>query len=1052
MNVMNAHVDAGDGVTRLWWYCCRYYYPDQVCQPLSACPPFPLSNINLMLVVISNVSILNPGPRQLKVLYNNVQGLVRTGHLDSDSPPLDMTKVGEIRGFIYMHKYDIIILNETWLKPKISSNCIFPRNFKIYRIDRSEHSHPHDPTNPKKFRRNGGGVLIAHREDLDVSSFRFSKVSVRAELLSIVLSFPSGKKLCISTMYRVGNLGSANFESFKEHFDSLFQSRKFCMHVMIGDFNFSGVNWPEAQPRSGVEELFLSYLMGDLGHSQYINSPTHCKGNTLDLLFSNDPRCVSNIDIHDQHELCLSDHFAISFNINFDVKRTTIVRRKIKCYDLANWVGFNADLSFIKWKMVLSGDIHSNWDTFHSLIDDLSETHIPTKITKPSLVPLGRDMEWEHARKRKENLRQRANRTGSESDLSNFKAARASLKRLEDAKLRGSLDMDNRDSVSKRFWGQVKVNSKTTRIPPIVNNGEVFRSSGEEQANLFNEYFASNFSAASDYNVLPNITESNFESEFSASEIYDVLSKLNSRKAAGPDDIHSVIYKECAGSLAYPLSILYNQAYNSVALPNIWKAANVVPVHKSGDTKDVRNYRPISLTCIIMKILERLMYNRLLSICISKLDSRQHGFLPGRSCLTQLVLFLDDLISNDNERVATDIIYFDFSKAFDSVNHDLILSKIRNRFGVDGKLLGLIRVYLMGRTQRVVVGGCFSSFLSVLSGVPQGSLLGPLLFVMFIDDITECLVGNTKLLLYADDLKVWSKVACLQEHLDLQLTVDYLHSWAVTNKMVFHPGKCKVVSTRVYTQADYWAATWSQLPFYLNSYKLAGVVLDNVDVQRDLGIYVCRDLDWRYHCQYILGKFTDRFNLLRRTMYMIVNPHQKRTLYVTLVRSFLEHCSPIWTPHQVGVLNDLEAAQKRCIKWVYGVSPRDSWSEREYYDKLVTLRILPIREQFYFNDMKLFFKIVHGLAPNGLPDYLCIVQPTDCPYRSRLKKDIVDGMDITTIRCTIESCTSKFRNGFFYRSVDLWNSIPYEIRQAVTYSSFCLRLKCHIFNSLSDYN
>ena len=128
---------------------------------------------------------------------------------------------------------------------------------------------------------------------------------------------------------------------------------------------------------------------------------------------------------------------------------------------------------------------------------------------------------------------------------------------------------------------------------------------------------------------------------------------FNPPDTGGPDEIHSVIYKECAGSLAYPLSILYNQAYNSTALPNIWKAANVVPVHKSGDTKDVRNYRPISLTCIIMKILERLMYNRLLSLCISKLDSRQHGFLPGRSCLTQLVLFLDDLISNDNERVAT---------------------------------------------------------------------------------------------------------------------------------------------------------------------------------------------------------------------------------------------------------------------------------------------------------------------------------------------------------------------------------------------------------------
>ena len=165
--------------------------------------------------------------------------------------------------------------------------------------------------------------------------------------------------------------------------------------------------------------------------------------------------------------------------------------------------------------------------------------------------------------------------------------------------------------------------------------------------------------------------------------------------------------------------------------------------------------------------------------------------------------------------------------------------------------------------------------------------------------------------------------------------------------------------------------------------------------------------------------------------------------------SFLEHCSPIWAPNHLGLLNDLEAAQKRCIKWVLGASPCESWSDSYYYDKLVMLRILPIREQFYFNDMKLVYKIFNDLAPFGLPQYFTIVLPTDYAYRSRFNKDIVDGVDISTLKCIINPKTSTFRHGFYYRSVQNWNSIPYKIRQSSSYDCFCLRLKNYMFESLT---
>ena len=240
-------------------------------------------------------------------------------------------------------------------------------------------------------------------------------------------------------------------------------------------------------------------------------------------------------------------------------------------------------------------------------------------------------------------------------------------------------------------------------------------------------------------------------------------------------------------SLAEPLSIIFKLVYNTGILPSQWKLANVVPVFKKGEKNDVQNYRPISLTCLITKVTERIVYDELLHLTLNKIDSRQHGFLNNKSCSTNMISFVESIISTFNEKNPTAIIYFDFAKAFDSVNHDLILNKLKKNFDIDGRLLKFFVNYLFDRKQQVVLENEFSDIASVISGVPQGFILGPLLFVLFINDIYHCVDPETNIARYADDTKIWREIKSEIDASVLQNDIHTLNEWCKTKKMKFHP-------------------------------------------------------------------------------------------------------------------------------------------------------------------------------------------------------------------------------------------------------------------------
>ena len=209
-----------------------------------------------------------------------------------------------------------------------------------------------------------------------------------------------------------------------------------------------------------------------------------------------------------------------------------------------------------------------------------------------------------------------------------FGTCRKEFKNLVKAKMRANLDDQNRNNLTKKFWSYVKSTSKSTRIPELVYQKGKTSSDPKTKADMFNEFFYNQFSEASDYDINISFnTDSTFDIDFNVARVRDIISKLDSNKVQGPDNIHGLILKKCACVLAKPLSLIYSVIYNTGILPEEWKLSNVVPMFKKGDKKGVENYRPISLTCIAAKVMERVMYDELLCRTQHLINDRQHGFL-----------------------------------------------------------------------------------------------------------------------------------------------------------------------------------------------------------------------------------------------------------------------------------------------------------------------------------------------------------------------------------------------------------------------------------------
>ena len=280
--------------------------------------------------------------------------------------------------------------------------------------------------------------------------------------------------------------------------------------------------------------------------------------------------------------------------------------------------------------------------------------------------------------------------------------------------------------------------------------------------------------------------------EISVEDVHDLLNKINPNKSAGDDGIHPRVLKECADELALPLQKIYQSSLSSGIVPESWKTATVTPLFKDDDRSAAENYRPISITSQVGKILEKLIRREIMTYMQENdiLSDDQHGFCKDRSCLTNLLEALEDITNMVDEGRIVDEIFLDFRKAFDKVSHERLLYKLHH-VGIRDDLLAWITSFLKMRKQRVKVNGFVSSWADVTSGVPQGSVLGPILFVIFINDFPSLLQSSVKL--FADDAKLYGDVSHVNGYLKLQKDLNACVDWANEWLMEFHPKKCKVI-------------------------------------------------------------------------------------------------------------------------------------------------------------------------------------------------------------------------------------------------------------------
>ena len=569
----------------------------------------------------------------------------------------------------------------------------------------------------------------------------------------------------------------------------------------------------------------------------------------------------------------------------------------------------------------------------------------------------------------------------------------------------------------KAFWSHARRKLKTKRgIAPLlldVLKKDSLTFDDKEKANILQRQFSSVFTKEP-AGEIPRIQQRcNSRIVFPTLSVESVkkkLSSLNPNKSLGPDDIPARLLIELAEYISGPLAALFNETVRRGELPSDWKRAYISSIYKKGSRNNAENYRPISLTSIICKVMESFMRDAIIEHMIhhNLLSPKQHGFITGRSTLTQLLVYLDKCAEMVAKGKVVDSIYLDFQKAFDTVPHRRLLGKLES-YGINGAILEWMREYLNGRTQTVIVNGEKSNEAPVISGIPQGTVLGPLLFVIYINDLLDNISSNG--LLYADDTKIFRHISSKDDAMALQTDISKLEDWAETWLLKFHPDKCHVLSLGKMENT-----------MYTHRYHICGQEMEHVFDEKDLGVTFDSDLSFREHIANKINKANAITGLIRRS-FTFLDCESFTKLYCALVRPHLEYGQSIWSPHLMKDLDAIENVQIRATKLVDGLHNL-TYSERLQKLNLPTLAYRRLR-----GDLIEIFKHVHKYEPNIVaPSFRRRSRPSrkhDYQLHEPVPKDGIRGVQT---------------NSLFYRTPTVWNNLPSHVVEPCSLDTFKNRL------------
>ena len=900
-----------------------------------------------------------------------------------------LNKLNELSAYVADSKPDIILITETWCNGTINDADLTIPGYQLepeLRRDRD------DTVNGL-----GGGLLVYSRNGLKILPFDIQednglhqhvcfKILTKKEPLNVIL------------VYRPPTTSKENTEKL---YDLLRRMPK--NTALIGDINIPHINWEEMNATGARGQDLLNVVLEE-ELEQLVLFPTHDKGNILDLLLTNMANNV--VSVTEDGKLGRSDHCIITTEFKVP-KLERKEKKKSPNWNKADHGGLRRYLANCDWDRLLRNKpVEEAWKILKDELEQAISKFVPLSTVKDQDEPKWLNRELIRAiRRKKRAWKVYKTYNTPESRDKYTELVKEVTRKIRNAKRGMEKKMANyRDNNSRRFANYIKSKTKSkTSIGPLKNSSGELITEELGMAEELNKFFASVFTTED----VDNVPDKPLETEGSIGEIIiteklvkDKIKNLKENSAPGPDGISPRLLKSAAEMLAKPLTIIFRESLRTSEIPADWKKAKVTPIYKKGPKGEPGNYRPVSLTSVPCRMMESIIKDKLMEhLARYKLiRETQHGFLKGKSCTTNLIAFMDKLTKTVDSGKPADIFYLDFAKAFDKVPHQRLLNKMESK-GINGGAIQWVKSWLAGRTQTVVVNGAESGPSEVKSGVPQGSVLGPPLFDIFIDDLDDCAAELEIIVKFADDTKGFKEIGGPEDKEKLQNTLGKLEEWAERWGMAFNIPKCKIMHVGPHN------------PGY--TYTMSGQPLIVVEEEKDIGVTVHRSLKPARHCKKAAGIAGAVLRQLARNFHYR-DRYVFKKLYVQYVRPHLEFASPAWNPWQKEDIDILEKVQKKAVGMISGlkgttyeekcqeIGLETLKQRRDEQDLLQTFRILKNKETYGEQELLVRNRRQEGAATRSTTDPWSLTVP-----RSRLE-----------IR----------KNSFTARAPELWNKIPAEVR------------------------
>ena len=919
-----------------------------------------------------------------------------------------MNKRSEISALIDSENPHVLCLTEFGASSNVKDGELGIEGYSLYRGDHSS-----------GVGGLGKGVAIYIKNSLNHSACPLlDKAEFDCAVWSSVL-LSDGKRLLIGVVYRSPNSPCDNNEGMLTTLRTAANMKT--DYVMVcGDFNLPKIDWIGNQCLDTDESLAAKFMetIEDLSWFQHAKNNTRFRGSQsscLDLVFSNEENMID--EILELPPIGKSDHVCQKWNVKVKeamYKNTSILRPNFK---RASWTQIKSDID--SFTMGTSAKAQNMMDDFLAMIKSTKSTNIP--ICRPRVVkhrlPWMRGNRIKLQREKRWKSWSKFKRSGLPRDYDAYKVERNKLNDM----VRGAKVSYEKNLIAdlkenpNLYHGHCRRSLKTKQgVTNVIDGKGKLTETDNETATALNEYYHSVFTRDDGNMETPAFAELTQERLLNVTimteSVEEVLLALDPNKAEGPDGVETRILKECAEELAPKLQQIFRKSLDESVVPRQWKEAHVVPIHKGGSKAIMGNFRPVALTSSICKVLERIISAAILGFLTKNnlISPQQHGFVKGRSCQTNMMLCLERWTQMLDDGKSVDVAYFDYSKAFDKVSHRLLIIKLKS-YGIEGKLLAWIEAWLADRRQRVVVGDAKSPWLGVVSGTTQGTVLGFLLFLLYINDLPKkCSNQDESLvMLLADDTKTFQEINVERQEENqekLQERVNQIAHWANEWKMEINPGKSKVMHLGKHNP---------NLPYFIN-----GVEIKTVSVEKDIGFWISDDLSTTTHIHKARARALGEIARIRRN-FSFIDKRAFCVLYNQRVRPHLDYGMTACPPDSAADVKILERVQAKATALVHGLKGLNSEERRK------KLGLMTLEERRERGDVIEVYKILKGITKIDPKEFW---EVREARNGARLVKELA-------------SHGKKQRQSFFsYRVVQKWNLLPVELKTAPSLSSFKNRL------------